>query len=94
MNSAHALASSNPLIADYIKHDSRGMATALVGVSSSLGALIGIKFIFGELKELDYSQSTKIVSLINFIVALFLLIGIKDLHNINKKAIHNEHTHL
>jgi hypothetical protein len=55
------------------------MATALVGVSSSLGALIGIKFMFGELKELDYKESSKIVAIVNFIFALFLLFGIKDM---------------
>lgn len=49
-----SLAACNPLVPDYIKTQSRGIATALVGVSSSLGALFSIRFLFGGLKELDY----------------------------------------
>lgn len=50
------------MVPDYIKSESRGIATAFVGVSSSLGTFISIKFLFGELKDLDYRISSKIVA--------------------------------
>ena len=76
---SQSLASCNPLVPDYIKSESRGIATAFVSVSSSLGAIISIKYLFGELKTLDYKHSAQIVATIQFLITLFLLYGVKDI---------------
>ena len=80
INFAHSLPKNHPLISDYIKGSSRGTATALVTVASSLGALVSIKFLFGELKYMDYLTNSIIVSAVNFIISIFLLFGVKDVH--------------
>lgn len=79
INFANALTNNNPLVPDYIRHESRGIATALASLSGSLGALISVKFLFGELKEWDYAWSSCTVGSINLVVALFMLYGVKDI---------------
>ena len=61
LSAAHSVSTSNPLVPDYIKTSSRGTATAYVGVSSSLGVFISIKFLFGGLSDVDFKISTKVV---------------------------------
>ena len=52
-------------------------------MSSSMGALIAIKFFFGEFKEYDYRVSYLAVSFSIFVISIFLLFGVQDILKVN-----------
>ena len=75
---SHRLIYNNPLIPDYIKPKSRGLATAFVNVSSSVGSFISVMFLFGEMKNVSFQISSLVVGLIVIFIALVLLFAIRD----------------
>ena len=79
---------ATPLVADYVKNKSRGLATAYIGLMAGIGVIFGVFVLFGMTKELPYKQSYVIVALYTMSIALFLLFGVKDL-NIEKKHVLN-----
>ena len=75
---AHRLVYNNPLIPDYVKLQSRGLATSFVNVSSSVGSLIAVKFLFGEMRNVDFKISSFVVGSITFVIGIFLVFAIRD----------------
>lgn len=69
---------SHPLVADYVKIDSRGKATALIGCGMVLGEVTTMGVIFNYTKNMTFFKAFKTVSLIILGFSFYYLIFIKD----------------
>jgi len=45
---------ANPLVADYVKNKSRGLASAYIGLMAGIGVIFGLFVLLGMTKELSY----------------------------------------
>lgn len=69
---------NHPLIADYVKNRSRGLASAQTGLMAGMGVVSGMFLIFGSTQSLDYRESFGISGAICFTIAIALFFCIDD----------------
>lgn len=69
---------SSPLVADYVKHSSRGQASAYTGLMASLGVIFGMFVLFGLTNRMQYIDSYALAAAITMALALFEFYAIKD----------------
>lgn len=75
---SHRLMYNNPLIPDYVKPKSRGLATAYINISSSLGSFISVVVLFGEMKNVSFKVSSFVVGFVVIVIGFVLLYAIRD----------------
>jgi MFS family permease len=69
---------STPLVADYVKNRSRGMASAYIGLFAGIGVICGMFVLFGLTNDMSYRKSYGIAAGLTIAIAFFLLYAIKD----------------
>lgn len=69
---------NHPLIADYVKTRSRGLASAQTGLMAGMGVVTGMFLIFGSTQTLDYAISFGISGSFCFFLAIVLFFCIED----------------
>ena len=77
---------AHPLIADYVKKNSRGSAVALAGVGLVLGEVFSMGVLFNLTKSMSYADAFTLASVIIALFSLFFLLTVKDP---NLEAIRN-----
>lgn len=69
---------AHPLIADYVKRNSRGKAIALSGLGIVLGEVFSMGVIFNMTKSMNYFDAFTITAAIIFVFSLFFLYAVED----------------
>lgn len=70
--------SATPLVADYVKNRSRGLASAYKGLSAGIGVIFGMFVLFSLTNEMSYKESYAIAAGVTILLAFFLLFGVKN----------------
>ena len=86
---------SSPLVADYIKNDSRGTAVAMITIGMLIGEAFGMAFLIGVTMSMDLDVSftfAVIVLCLMTVCGSFLIREpkIKDHEKIEEEAINND----
>ena len=69
---------ANPLIADYVKKNSRGKAIALSGVGMVMGEVFSMGILFNITKNMNFFDAFAIASGVIFLFSIFFFWAIKE----------------
>jgi len=69
---------NHPLIADYVKTRSRGLASAQTGLMAGMGVVTGMFVIFASTQSLDYALSFGISGGFCFFLAIVIFFSVED----------------
>lgn len=69
---------SHPLIADYVKRNSRGKAIALAGVGIVFGEVFSMGILFNFTKSMNYYDAFAIAAVLIFLFSIFFLFALRE----------------
>ena len=69
---------ANPLIADYVKKNSRGKAIALSGIGMVMGEVFSMGILFNITKNMNFFDAFAIFSCVIFLFSIFFAWAIKE----------------
>lgn len=77
---------TQPLLADYVRHDSKGFAGGITSFFSGVGALAAVFGLMNLRSIMSYGEIYIIAGGISLFVAIFCSIGVKNITSTNSKA--------